>query len=116
MDEITTYLTGTGLALVISLTVVLYLRKNLLNLLTDVCGTESRANFWMSISNICLVLVPFMLALTYKPDMQDNVIFELSRNISRSLFGLIGTIIFISLSIGLFIPRSPAHIQTRKTS
>lgn len=116
MNEITTYLTGIGLALAISLSVVFYLRKNLLNLLNDVCGTENRANFWMNISNLCLVLVPFMFAITYKPDMADNVVFELSRNISRSLFGLIGTIVFISFTISLFIPRSSAHIQQRKTS
>lgn len=116
MNEITTYLTGIGLALFLSLGVVIYLRKNLLNLLTEVCGTENRAKFWMNISNICLILIPFMFAITYKPDMADNVIFELSRNISRSLFGLIGTVVFISLTISMFIPRRVTYTQQRKTS
>lgn len=116
MNEISIFLTGVSLTLAISLIVVFYLNKNLLNLLIDICGTENRAKFWVSISNICLMLFPFMIVLAYQPNIEVPAVFEMSKIISFALYGVIGTILTISFMISLFIPRSSAHIRQRKSS
>lgn len=105
MNEVTIFLIGIAISLLLSFLVVFYLNNNLKNILIDICGTEERAKFWNSISTLCLILVPFMFSMIYKPERGGEIVFDISRQLGWALFGMIGTIGFLSLAIAIFIPK-----------
>jgi len=63
----TTNLIGITLTLVISIAVTAYLRRSLVAVLTDLCGTRERADFWAGFSAVVLVLAPMIFALYINP-------------------------------------------------
>ena len=66
------YLAGVAITTATSLIVVAYLRVPLRSILTDLCGTLERANFWLAFCNVTLVLVPLMFALSSQPEVEAN--------------------------------------------
>jgi len=61
------FLTALGATLLLSLIVILCLRKALQGILLDLCGTEQRARFWSIYTNILLVLMPVAAVLIARP-------------------------------------------------
>ena len=59
------FATGVVIAAGIPLLAVVHLRKPLLALLIDVCGTEDRARFWQSFTNVAMVVVPLIPGLRF---------------------------------------------------
>lgn len=99
------FLIGLGISLTASISIIFYLRSPLDKILLDLCGTEDRANFWGSITNIALVLNPLILALTFKPVLSNGLIFEIRKPLMLSLVGLAITVFCMSFFISIFIPR-----------
>jgi hypothetical protein len=110
MNIQSTYLVGLAVTLMVSLGVVLYLRRPLQQLLVDLCGSVERAGFWSTNSHILLILVPLMFAMVYRPStaarQQGELAILLGSQLFLALLGLIGTILAQSLIINLFIPRA----------
>ncbi len=103
------FLTCVGATALLSLAVAIYLRSHLRTILTDLCGTPERANFWTVFSNVILVLVPLIFALDYHPNADAGVplVFEISAQLKHALVGLMISIIGLGTAIGSFILRNP---------
>jgi hypothetical protein len=117
MNTILYFLLQVILTLVISALIVGYLRPFLRKILTDLCGTEDRAQFWTAFSNILLIGMPIILALNYKPEAKitEQLFFEVARKLSGNLggllFALIGTGVIVSF-FALVAPR-PAKAEAK---
>jgi len=88
-----------------------YLRPFLKNILTDLCGTEERAQFWTVFSNILLIGIPLLISLMYQPGAlkADELFFELVRRTSGNLFGFMAALVCTGLMVSffaLFAPRT----------
>ena len=102
MNTILYFLLQVILTLIISALIVGYLRPFLRKILTDLCGSEERSQFWTAFSNILLIGMPMIFALNYKPETQntEKLFFEvagkLGGNLGGLLFALIGTGVIVS--------------------
>jgi len=112
MNDSMVFITGMGLTLAASLTVVAYMRIHLQRILVDLCGTEERAKFWAVFSNVVLVLTPLIFAMSYRPQSGASVLFELTTQIKWGFIGLIGSVLMLGIIVSWFIlqqsPRKPA--------
>ena len=68
MSASSLFLVGIGITLLMSLTVVIYLMNPLRKILTELCGTRERADFWLAFSNVALMLTPLIFAASRTPD------------------------------------------------
>lgn len=72
MNLTTAFLTDLGLVVLTCVGIVAYLSKRLRALLIELCGTAERASFWLAFSNVALVLVPLIFAMSYKLWVRDE--------------------------------------------
>ena len=103
MTLLQTYLTGVALSLLISLMIVSYLNKSLINLLVDLFGTENRAKFWAHITNLSFVLMSLLMSIINRPKPGIDNFYQISRQAGWTLFGMVITLIFVSMSISNFV-------------
>jgi len=106
MSVVTVYLLAVALTLVASVVVVLLLRRPLLNLLIDLCGTQTRAAFWAAFSNVTLVLTPLLGAMHRQPGAGEPA-FELAAQLEWALGGLLASV----LVVGVVLARSIASFE-----
>ena len=106
MTQFQLYVTGLAVSLLLSLSVVFYLRKPLYQLLVEVCGTPDRARFWMQITNLSFLLTSMLMALSYRPYEDQVGYYFLSGHLGRTLFGLLGVTVFLTLTMSIFISRT----------
>ena len=106
------FASGLVVTIAVSALTLAYLRRPLLRILVDLCGTEDRAGFWLAFSNVTLTLVPLIFALNYRPENQP-LIFAISSQLERALVGLTGSVVVLGLVLSRFISRriqsSPAQ-------
>jgi hypothetical protein len=104
MNNITSFLIQMALTLLIVSMVVRYLHPYLKKILTELCGTEERAQFWAAFSNILLIGLPLTFALNYRPGYSDIVdpFFDIAGNLSSNLGGLLLALVCIGIVISLF--------------
>lgn len=107
MQSTTAFLVGLGTTVSVSLVAVVYLRNRLKKVLMDLCGTEDRAAFWTTFSNLLLTVIPAIFALHFQPaeGAEGAWVFAMSRQIEYGLVGLAGTVVMIGFVIRKFIPR-----------
>ncbi len=117
MNTILSFFIQLALTIILAFVIVGYLRPFLRKVLTDLCGTDDRAQFWTAFSNILLIGMPVLLAMAYKPeaDTAETLFFEvagkLSGNFGGMLFALVCVGVFVSF-FALFSPR-PAKPETK---
>lgn len=117
MNSILSFLLQLALTIILAFVIVGYLRPFLRKVLTDLCGTEERAQFWTAFSNILLIGMPVLLAMAYKPEAEtaEALFFEvagkLSGNFGGLLFALVGVGVFVSF-FALVSPK-PAKPETK---
>ncbi len=117
MNTIISFFLQLALTILLAFLIVGYLRPFLHKILTDLCGTDERAQFWTAFSNILLIGMPVLLAMAYKPKAQTSeaLFFEvagkLSGNFGGLLFALVAVGVFVSF-FALFSPK-PAKPETR---
>ena len=106
MSDIAVYSIGVVATLLASIGVVLYMRPHLLKILIDLCGTLDRAKFWLVFSNVALIIIPLIGAMSFSPNSNryESIFFELSDQIKLGLLGLIATVIVIGFTMSRFIP------------
>jgi hypothetical protein len=109
MTAIQTFLTGIAISVVLSLAIVRYLNKPLRSILIDLCGTETRARFWTHITNLSFVLVALLMPILTRPREGLDVVFQLSRQLGWTLFGLIVTVVVVSMMVSQFVVRVDRH-------
>ncbi len=112
MQTTTILFAGAMCTVLISLVVVVYLRRHLHWILVDLCGTQERASFWEAFSNVTLVLVPTIFALHFvsSSDASAPVVRALSSQVEGALIGLVVAVLSLGFVIARFIPRGAAKI------
>ncbi len=109
MNEVGIFIAGIVMSVVVCFLVVGYLKSHLQKILVDICGNEMRANFWMAFSNVTLILIPTIFAMSYRPRPGDNIsiFFELSTQFKWGLIGLASSVIVLGIVIRTFIQSMP---------
>jgi hypothetical protein len=112
MGDVAIFITGVGVAVLVSSGVVVYLGRSLRKLLVDICGTEDRANFWTAFAIVTLLLVPLIFAMHCHPEARPEVpfIYKLGTQIEWALGGLAASVMASGYVISRFIPKSPREI------
>ena len=108
MSASSLFLVGIGITLLMSLTVVIYLMNPLRKILTELCGTRERADFWLAFSNVALMLTPLIFAASCTPDPRGDLVIEIATQLKWAFIGLLTAMIIIGLVISRFIPRPAA--------
>jgi hypothetical protein len=91
------FLIQVTLSLGSSLLVIALLKTQLRDVLTEVCGTATRAAFWMSFTQLMLVIGPLLLVILFgdlKPGVSAYPAEEIKDGVFRSLFA-----IFIAIAL-----------------
>ena len=102
------YLAGLTLTFFTSLAVVIYLRNPLHSLLSELCGTRQRADFWQAFSNVSISLSPLVFAMSYSTDLQaETPTVALAGQIKWGLAGLLCVVVIIASTLSRFIARVP---------
>lgn len=86
-----------------------YLRPSLFGVLVDLCGSEPRARFWLSLSILLLLGLPLCVAFSYRPQelTGTDLFFELAGRLGGNLASLLVTSAIIGLVISFFALVTP---------
>jgi hypothetical protein len=118
MSQFISFLAGLAITTAVVFVALLYLRRPLQAILTDICGTPDRARFWSAFSNITLFLVPFVLALNHRPtaDGSQPIVFAITDQIESAITGLIVSIMMLGIVLSWHISRFNNLSRTAKES
>lgn len=97
MDTLLLFVFEVMLCLSISFALIWLLRPLLQDVLTETCGTEKRAGFWVMFTQLMLVISPLLVVIYFVPTetaIHLNLAHELQQALFRTLLGD-----FIALSI-----------------
>lgn len=117
MNTIISFLIQVLLTVALTAVIVGYIRPYLRKVLTDLCGTEERAQFWTVFSNILLIGLPTILALNYRPEAAtlEELFFEVAGRLSGTLAGFLFALVCVGIVVSLFAlfaPR-PAKVEAK---
>ncbi len=90
MDTLLLFLLEVTLCLGISFVMIWLLRPLLTAILTETCGTETRAGFWVMFTQLMLVIAPLLIVVYFVPTetiSQPNIANELRQALFRTLLG-----------------------------
>jgi hypothetical protein len=93
MNIIVAFFIEIALTLLIVIVVLGYLRPFLRRILLDLCGTDDRAQFWTTFTNIVLLSLPMISALGFSPtaSLSNSILIvahQLKSNLLSFIFGL----------------------------
>jgi hypothetical protein len=114
MNTITIFLIEVIATLVAALLVTGYLRPSLKRVLSDLCKTEERAQFWTVFCNILLIGLPVIISLGYRPkaDGVEGLFFEAIGRLSGNLGAYLTALIVVGMAISFFALVAPKPAQT----
>jgi hypothetical protein len=106
MGPTTAFLVAVALVVFASMAIVAYVSRHLRTLLIELCGTVERASFWLAFSNVALVLVPLIFAISYKPEQGPgtSVVFEMAAQLKYGFIGFVITLSLLAIILFRFIP------------
>jgi hypothetical protein len=109
MSTVTIFLIAASITVAISVAVVLFIRRHLRNVLIDLTGTESRADFWAAFTSLMLLLVPAIVAMFVPLNGQsdERVFFQVTGILRWSLIGLAATLVTYGFIIIWFVQTRP---------
>ena len=109
MNDIAAFALNLVLTLLITFLVTTYLGASLFRILVDLCGTEDRGRFWLTLSKVLLVGMPVVTALSYRPDIGDMGpwYFALAQELSRNIMSLLVVVAGLGLVITFFAAIAP---------
>ena len=115
MNTIVFFILEVTLTLAISILVFRYMRPFLTRILIDLCGTEERAQFWTVFSNIILVGLPLLIALTYQPESSqaEELFFEITHRISGNMLGFLFSLLGVGLIVSVFALVAPRQKESK---
>jgi uncharacterized membrane protein YhaH (DUF805 family) len=109
MNTIFYFLVQIALTLIVSALIAGYLRSFLRKVLVDLCGTQDRAQFWTSFSNVLLIGMPMVFALNYKPeaDTFETAFLEIAGKLGGNLAGLLFALMGLGFAVSIFALFAP---------
>ncbi len=116
MNIIVSYLIEIAVTLAAILLVMAYLRPYLRRILLDLCGTEERAQFWTAFTNLVLIGIPMLLAMTFQPEATqvEGLFFEIARKLSGNLGGFLFGLLMVGIILSFFALVTPRTKQESK--
>jgi len=108
MNTLILFLIEVLLCFAISVSLIVLLKPVLRAMLVEICGTETRAAFWVMFTQLMLIISPLLLVIYFAPTQDAlavNVAEALKDTLFRSLLGgfialaMIGTVIWKSIRI-----------------
>jgi hypothetical protein len=102
--EILTFFIEIFIALLLSVSAVVSLKRPLAHLLSELCGTTQRAEFWARYTNIMLFITPLLGVIMFgrnMPSPEINFIF-LKESFRSALFGLFIALVIIGFQLVRF--------------
>lgn len=119
MNSLTLFMIEVVLCFGISLSLIYLLRSLLREVLVDICGTQTRAEFWVMFSQLMLVIPPLLIVIYFAP-IQGPVHIHIAEAIKdtlfRSLLGDFIALIVIGQVIWTAIKNLPAQKETKTES
>jgi hypothetical protein len=114
MNTIGLYLIQLSTTLLIAAGLAAYLRPTLRRVLLDLCGTEERAQFWTSFSNIMLVALPVIFGMGFAPEQAafEQSFFAMTDQIRWNLLGFILSLVAIGGAVSFFALVAPRSSKT----
>jgi hypothetical protein len=108
MSAVPIFLVGLALTMGVVFLALLYLRRPLQIILTDLCGTADRARFWTAFSNVTLFLVPFVLALDHRAagNEAQSMIFAISGQMEHAIVGFVISVVVVGFILSRYIYRT----------
>ena len=112
MNLTTAFLADVALVVFACIGIVAYVSKHLHSLLIELCGTAARAGFWLVFSNVALVLVPLIFAMSYRPESgpDTSAVFEMATQLRFGFVGFVITLSLVAIVLSRFIPRDRPSI------
>lgn len=108
------FLIQVTLSLSTSLVVIALLKTQLRDVLVEICGTATRAAFWISFTQLMLVIGPLLLVILFtdlRPGVSAYPAEEIKDAVFRSLFA-----IFIAIALIGRVIRKSVVIPSASTS
>lgn len=113
MESLAIFFLEVLLSLIISLAIVKLLRSPLCNILEDICGSASRANFWVIFTQLMLFISP-LLIVTFFTKTIDRVIPDPVAIFQETLFrSLLGDFIALSM-VGYVIRKAIPQLAQKR--
>lgn len=105
MNQIVLFFVQIAICLAVSLIVVLFWTRSLRSILHDLCGTKTRADFWLNYTNMLVVLAPVLCGLFFGPSGQSTSIdfSYLKQAFTCALSGIFISVLVIGFQISKFI-------------
>ena len=99
VSTVAIYFIGLASTVLLSLLVVAYINKRYSNILSDLTKSTERAKFWVKYSNVLLILVPLMFAMTVYPDS----LFDITSQIKWGIVGLVLSLVALGIIMVIYI-------------
>ena len=99
VSTVAIYFIGLASTVLLSLLVVAYINKRYSNILSDLTKSPERAKFWVKYSNVLLILVPLMFAMTVYPDS----LFDITSQIKWGIVGLVLSLVALGIIMVIYI-------------
>jgi len=108
MNTLALFMIEVLLCLGISISLIYLLKPVLSEVLVDICGTKSRAEFWVMFTQLMLIISPLLIVIYFAPTqdvLHINTAEAMKDTLFRSLLGdfialvIIGQIIWKSIKI-----------------
>ena len=103
------FASGITITFLAALVVVSYLNLPLRKQLLELCGSGERAEFWTAFSNVTLVLMPVIFAMSVEPsDRPAPPLLAITDQLRWGCIGLLTSMLVLGWVLGRFIPKGPA--------
>src|SRR5262249_31721820 len=97
--------------------VIFYFQRHLHRILSDLCGKEDRARFWLAFSNVILVLVPMAAVLLGRESVQPNEspMLYVADHLKWAVVGVIFAVLLVGAGLAAFILQGQAGPARRSS-
>jgi len=97
MNSLTLFMIEVLLCFGISISLIYLLKPLLRDVLVDICGTRTRADFWVMFTQLMLILSPLLIVIFFAPT-QDAVDINIAEAMQDTLFrSLLGDFIALAM-------------------
>jgi hypothetical protein len=107
------FLCGVAAAIVLSLLTIAVIRKSCREILLELCGTASRANYWLRTSETCLFVTTLLSAIAFQnyQGSQRTDFAALFWILTRQVSFVLATVLACLLAVSLVILKSLPHFD-----
>jgi len=116
METVAFFLGGVAMALIFSFATVAVIRKSYREIVVELCGNAQRAGYWIRASEICLVVITLLAAITFHGyrTLEPGAIalfWGLMSQMARILAAIFLSLIVISLVVLRSLPPGAKRIE-----